>query len=319
VTLRPVVFAAAFGITFVGIGLWFAAGRNPEPDRRIISIAVSSNGRWIAAGTRAGSITVFDRDFPGRSRRIQAGSSELNDLQFSPDERLLAIANRGLSVHSVETQSQARILRSDDRNYGTARFSSDGRRLLTITGAATVEVLDPNSGALQLTICCSTIYGETTFSPDGTMIVTAGHWPAFWDTRSGKLLRRLTGDREFQTFRPIAFDPMRSWVLMGSQDGRVYCWEVSTGRRTATSRGHSGYVDSIAVPKDSPWIAYSAFGGAVRLWNPDSQVERLLGPTTASNLVAGKQPHSILLGTQTGFVEIWDTDKQQISQQYDLR
>jgi WD40 repeat protein len=315
---RPVIFAAVFGATLVSIGLWLGAEPNREPDRRIVSVAVSFSGRWIAAGTRAGSITVLDRERPGTLRRIQADSSEPNDLQFSPDERLLAIANRGLSVLSVEIQSQPRILRSDGRNYGTARFSTDGRRLLTITGSATVEVLDTNSGALQLKICCSTIYGETTFTPDSMVIVTAGHWPAFWDVRSGKLARRLTGDREFQTFRPIAFDPMRGWVLMGSQDGRVYCWDMRTGQRTATSQGHSGYVDSIIV-EDSPWIAYSTFGGAVRLWNPDSQSDRLLGPTATSNLVVGTQPHSLFFGTETGFVELWDTAEQKIIQRYDLR
>ena len=87
-----------------------------------------------------------------------------------------------MSVHSVETQSQSRILRSDDRDYGTARFSSDRRRLLTITGSAAVEV---------------------TVKPD---------------------LARMA---------PIAFDLVRGWVLMGSQDGRAYCSDVRTAQRTA--------------------------------------------------------------------------------------
>jgi WD40 repeat protein len=148
---RPATFAVVVGLCLATTGLWLGT-RPREPDLRIVSLSVSSSGRWIAAGTHSGSITVLDRDHPESLRRIQAGSSELNDLQFSPDEQLLAIANRGLSVHSVEALSQSRTLRSDDRNYGTAHFSSDGRRLLTITGSATVEVLDTNSGELQFKI-----------------------------------------------------------------------------------------------------------------------------------------------------------------------
>jgi WD40 repeat protein len=313
---RPAGIAVVVALSSVGIGLWFGAGRHSEPDRRIVSIAVSSSGRWIAAGTHTGSIALLDLG-NGSLQRISAGSGDLNDLQFSPDERFLAIANRNLSVASLGSLQR---LRSDDRNYGTIRFSSDGGRLLTITGSGTIEVLDAKSGELQLQICCSTIYGETAFSPDGTMIVTAGHWPALWDARSGKLVRRLTGDREFETFRPIAFDPVRGWVVMGSQDGRVYAWDLRTGQRAATSKGHPAYVDSIAVLKDSPWIAYATLGGPVRLWNPDNGMERFPENMTAtSNLIAGTRPHSILFGTAAGSVELWDTAAEIMLQRFDAR
>lgn len=317
---RPVVFAAVFGMGLAGIALWLDASRRPDADHRIVCIAVSSSGRWIAAGTHTGAIAILDRDNPGSLQRIRADSGELNDLQFSPDERLLAVATRELTTYSVGDLSRPRFLRSDDRNYGTARFSSDGRRLLTITGAATIEVLDADSGELQLRICCTTIGGETAFSPDGSMIVTAGHWPAFWDARSGKLVRRLTKDREFLTFLSIAFDSVRSWVLMGSQDSRVYAWDLRSGQRAEISRSYAGYVDSVVVLKDSPSIACVSRGGPVRLWNPESEAERRPGPMLAtSNLVAGTQPHSISFGTATGFIELWDIAGEKILQRYDLR
>ena len=316
---RPAAFAVVVGLCVATTGLWLGTRRR-EPDRRIVSLSVSASGRWIAGGTHIGSITVLDRDNPGTPQRIRDDVGVLNDLQFSPDEQLLAVANRGLNAYPVGGLNRPHSLRSDHRNYGTVRFSSDGRRLLTTTGAATIEVLDTDFGDLKVKVCCSTIGGEAAFSPDGSMIVTAGHWPALWDARSGKVVRRLTEDREFLTFLPIAFDPMRGWVLMGSQDGRVYCWDMHTGQRTATSQGHAGYVESIAVLKDSIWIAYAALGGPVRLWDPESGEERMLGTITAtSNLIAGTQPHSILFGTATGFVELWDTNEQKQSQQYDLR
>jgi WD40 repeat protein len=316
---RPAVFTVVIGLCVATTGLWLGS-KQPEPDHRVVSIAVSSSGQWIAAGTRTGSITVLDRDNPGTLRRMHDDAGVLNDLQFNPDERRLTIANRGLAVASVASLSPLRSLRSDDRNYGTIRFSSDGRRLLTTTGAATIEVFDADSGELQLKICCSTIGGDAAFSPDGSMIVTAGHWPALWGARSGQLIRRLTGDREFLTFLSIAFDLVRGWVLMGSQDGRIYTWDLRTGQRAATSSGHSGYVDTIAVLKDSPRIAYASRGGPVRLWNPNTGMETTTrAMTTSSNLVAGAQPHSILLGTDTGFVELWDTAEETMSRRYDLR
>ena len=312
------MFAAVFALSAAGVGLWVGSGPR-EPDHRIVSVAVSSSSRWIAAGTHTGSIAVLDQDRPSSLRRVSAGTGELNDLQFNPDDGSLAIANRDLAVLSVPGLN-LRSVRSDDRNYGTVRFSSDGKFLLTITGQATIETLDAESGELQLKVCCSTIGGEIALSPDGTLIVTAGHWPALWDARSGQLVRRLTRDREFLTFLAIAFDTRRDWVLMGSQDGRVYAWDLRTGQRTATSPGSAGYADSIAMLRDSSWIAYSSRGGQVRLWNPDSGIERQSGSMkTSSNLVAGAKRDSIFFGTETGFVELWDTAEETMSGRYDLR
>jgi WD40 repeat protein len=315
---RPAAFAVAFGLTVASLVVWHESRQTRAADHRIVSIALSSSGRWIATGTRTGSITLLDLELPWHRQRINASSGQLNDLQFSPDQRLLAVANRRLTVYSVEDLSLSHSLRSDDRNYGTARFSSDGRHLLTISSLA-IEVLDVDSGQTPLTVCCSTIYGEIAYSPDGLTIVSAGHWPVLWDARSGRVVRELTHDREFQTLRPIAFDMVRGWILMGSQDGRVYAWDLRTGDRTATSRAQIGYVDTIAVLLDTPWIAYSSFGGPVRLWNPDTGMETLLGPTTTSNLVTGTQPHSVLLGTESGFIELWNVSEKRMFNRYDLR
>jgi hypothetical protein len=90
------------------------------------------------------------------------------------------------------------------------------------TGNSVIETIDVYSGALRFEVCCSSIYGEAVFTPDGQTIATAGHWPRLWDARSGQLIGQFTENREFETFGPIAFDAGRDEILMGSQDGRVY-------------------------------------------------------------------------------------------------
>jgi len=159
------------------------------------------------------------------------------------------------------------------------------------------------------------------------MIVTAGHWPAFWDARSGKLIRRLTENREFLTFLSIALDPVRAWTLMGSQDGSVHAWDLRTGQPTETSRRtylpsviSRQYVDSVATVKDIPSIAYVCRGGRVRMWYPETEAEQQPAHMVAtSNLVAGAQPHMLIFGTETGFVEVWDIAQGRLSRRYDVR
>ena len=82
---------------------------------------------------------------------------------------------------------------------------------------------------------------------DGQEIANVGHWPRLWDAHSGRLVAPLTARREISTFRPITFDPSRDAILMGSQDGRVYAWDLKTKRRIAVSPPQPAYVDTLAV------------------------------------------------------------------------
>jgi WD40 repeat protein len=163
-----------------------------------------------------------------------------------------------------------------------------------------IELLDGRSGATQLAICCSTVYGEVAFTPDERSIANAGHWPGLWDSRSGQLMARLTKDRQFHAFGPIAFDQAHGTILMGSQDGRVYCWDLTTRQLTALSPAHAEYVNTIVV-SSTGLVAYAGFGGTVRLWNPRTGEEHSLAAAhPTSNLVLGPDGASIVFGTADG-------------------
>ena len=297
---KTVVIAVSLAVVSACVWMFLPAPRNRPIDRRISNVALSPTGAWIAAGTAQGPVRISNGR-PGTARRfIPLGRGPLNDLQFSPDERLLAVAGKDLVLYPLEQPAAPRRLRSDGRNYGTVRFSRDGETVLVVTGAGTIELLDARSGATRLTICCSTVYGEVAFTPDERSIVNAGHWPGLWDSRSGQLIARLTKDRQFHAFGPIAFDPPHGTILMGSQDGRVYCWDLTTRQLIAMSPAHAEYVNMIAI-SSMGLVAYAGFGGPVRLWNPRSGEERsLTAAHPTSNLALGPNGASIMFGTADG-------------------
>ena len=301
-----VLITLAASAIFISAWIIFLGSPDRSSERRISSLALSRSGTWLAAGTPQGMITVWEQGSGSAPRHIAFSRGSLNDLEFSPDERLLAIASRDLGLYDLGGSAAPRLLRSDGRNYGTSRFSEDGETILVITGTGAIETLDTRSGAARLNICCSTIYGEVTFTPNGRSIANAGHWPSLWDSRSGQLVARLTKDREVYTFRPIAFDQALDAIFMGSQDGRVYAWNLTTRQKLAVSPPLSDYVDSIAVSRDG-WVAYAAFGKVARLWHPQTGQQRgLSGSRPTSNLVAGPDGTSIIFGTADGEIEFWD-------------
>jgi WD40 repeat protein len=299
----------AFGLSIISFCAWivFVGSRKPQIERRISNIALSRKARWLAEGTSHGNITVWDRSKGNASRQINFHHGSLNDLQFSPDETLLAIAGTDLGLYNLDKSAAIRLLRSDERNYGTVRFGGDGETLLVVTGRAVIESIDVQSGTTRLKLCCSSIYGEATYTPDGYAIASAGHWPSIWDVRSGQLVGHLTTNRQFYTFRPIAFDDAHGTILMGSQDGRVYIWGLTTKRLVAVSPAQSDYVDALAVSADG-LVVYASFGKALRLWNPQTGQQRSLpSALPTSNLILGPDGTSIIFGTAEGRIEHWDT------------
>ena len=303
-----VLIALSISAIFLCVWIVFIGSRSRPIERRISNVALSRTGRWLAGGTSQGKITVWDRGDGTAPRQIDFPQGPLNDLQFDPDEHLLAIAGRDLGIYSPEQSGGPRLLRSDERNYGTVRFRRDGQTILVITGTGAIETIDTHSGVTRLKVCCSTIYGEVTFTPDGQAIANAGHWPSLWDARSGQLIARLTKNREFYTFRPIAFDSGRATLFMGSQDGQVYAWDLVTKRLIAKSAPQSAYVDTLAV-STTGWVVYAGFGKVLRLWNPQTGQERSFpAARPTSDLVLGPDGTSIIFGTADGEIESWDAE-----------
>jgi WD40 repeat protein len=295
--------AAAMVCVWITVASW--SGRPLE--RKISVIALSRSGKLFASGTSSSRITIWTPRTEAAARQVEFARGSLNDLAFSPDERFLAIAGADLEIADLQNPDVRRLVRSDARNYGTVRFSRDGKNLLVVTGTGLIERIDADSGATRVTICCSTIYGDVAFTSDEQAIVNAGHRPGIWDVNSGRRIGVLTPTRESFTFRPIGFDPVQGSILMGSQDGRVYVWDLATRERLAVSAPQSGYVDTLAV-STTGWVAYAGFGAMLRLWNPRTGEQRSFPharPT--SNVLFDEDAGVILFGTADGHIESWNT------------
>lgn len=296
---------------FLAAGASFlTVSRAPERlETAVTRIAVSADGRWLAAGGAQGRIYLGDLD-TGTERRFHAPAGALNDLQFSPDAAWLAVANRNLTLYRVAKHGPPVPIRQDGRNYGSAAFSPDGRTVLTITGGGEIEVLEVAGGRTLVRSCCSTIYGEVAFTPGGTLFVSAGHRPSVWDAHSGGLRCRLTSERDFFASGPVAIDAQRGRLLIGSQEGIVRLWDLAMWRLSGASPPRSpGWVESIAVEHETGWVAYSGSHDVVKLWHPDSGfLRQLRDARPSSNLAFRPGGKQILMGTAAGTVEFRDAE-----------
>ncbi len=301
-------FALASSFVLLGVG-WilvnFLPRRLASPKIRVL--AMSESGRQMAAGTAEGAIRIWDLKERNQALRLESSPGTLNDLRFTADERFLAIANRNLTLVQLEaTRSKIEIV-ADESNYGSVRFSPDGNSILTINGKGAILLVDLRSKSVAEKHCCSTIWGDVDFGLDGSLALWAGHWPGVLDLHSGRLLGRLTATPEVMTFGPVFIDRFKNSIFMGSQDGRVYQWDLGTRKLLRTSPAQAGYIRTISPLGRSGYIAFASDSGPVKLWNPETGNSRTVPDAlTTRNLIFDGNRNLTAIGTAKGEVEFWD-------------
>ncbi len=307
----PRLFSAVAAIAILLL-LLAVSMMTPQPRIAIAVrvLAISPAGLGLAVGMSDGTIYECASQDLTDCRSLDA-KGRLNDLRYS-DFGELAIADQNIRLIELHG-SPAKLIRSDGANYGTVRFESGRRRILTINGKGKVLNVDLESGNTSTVFCCSTIWGEVDFIDGGDKAVWAGHWPGIWHVSEDKLLGRLTAQREEMTFGPIAMDLEERLLYMGSQDGRLYQWSIDSRELLAKSTLLSGYVMTVSILGTSGWVAYASQPGIVRLWNPKANVHRIVEPARgASNIVFDQRRGLAVFGTESGAIEFWDLPNERL-------
>jgi WD40 repeat protein len=295
---------------------------------RLSHLAVSPDGRTLAAGDQAGRTRLWDtstrQPLPGPPQlpKLDGQPDPLHALVFSVDGRLLLTASSStiyrwdLAAHQA-AGSHDITSPSHPSGLSSVTVSRDGHRLAVGTEGRVVwlDLMTWKQASAPLLVDHNSVPDRLALSPDGrllAMITTsattggaAGRSTAvLWDLASRRRIRTLDADGA------LAFSPdSRTLAVSHQQRGEILLLDPATGKHRRTLTGHTAGVLGLRFSHDGATLASAGWDDTAIVWDlaTGRARETLRGHTAAVTGVAfSPDDRTLYTASWDQRVIVWD-------------
>ncbi|MDZ4764238.1 MAG: protein kinase [Chloroflexota bacterium] len=205
------------------------------------NLAVSADGRWIAAGEQDGAVSVWNVEARALAWRTVGHSDTVNAVAFSGASVVSASSDSTIRFWDVTTgDAVGDALTEHQDEVWSIAFSADGQRMA--------------SG-----------------SEDGALIL--------WDVETRRPLIEPLTTRQGSVWR-VAFSPVAPIMASGGADNRVYFWDAETGDAIGEPlEGHTNWIWALAFSPDGRLLASSGVDRTIILWDVETHAMVTQFPT----------------------------------------
>lgn len=280
----------------------------------VAAVAFSPDNKLLASGSY-GQVAVWDVPSARPVKVLTNVLGAVNDLKFSPDGTILAVAGgqpsaKGdLRLYQVADWKLLAVLRGHDDVVFSMAFSHDGTRLVSASFDHTVRVWDVTSRQpLRSFTYHSDFVYAVAFSPDGKYLASAGKDRVvnLVNADSGKSVFTFSGME--QDVMALAYSPDGKSIVSSGFEAGIYWWNPTTGERAKLQGGHGVAVHELAFSKDGKRLVSAGADRTVRVWDgtTGTALKSLAVGSIAYAVAISPNNKLIASGSFDGLTRLWD-------------
>jgi WD40 repeat protein len=289
----------------------------PPPLRRALviplgspvhSIALSDDGRWVAAGLASHLIRVSDAKSGELVATLRGHSDRVVALAFSADRSLLAsgswdgtakiwdiAAGRDLKTLGVRGSVSAVSL-SDDGGWLAVGATDKSVHLLDLRGNSGTRELKGHKRSVQALAFSPNSKSLASAAPDERILV--------WAVGADADPRQLPSPPHGAT--TLAYSP-NGRLLASAGGGEVKVWDTDSGSAEATTNT-PGWLYSLAF-EGGKWLSASTAGGAphtIQVWQGSRKLAAVPHDGTVRLITWSRNGERLATAAEDGRVLIWE-------------
>ena len=285
-------------------------GKPASSDDESESAVFSTDGRFIAAGSGDGTVTLSDAKTGDKLRKLENHTSGSYGVAFSPDGHWLASAgfDNTLKLWDLQSGQSLPPLKGHTGYVTCVVFHPDNRRVVSGSIDKTIRIWDAQARSVDILYGHAGSISSIAVGPNGKLLVSgsADRTVGIWDLDT----KRQTGSLKGHAGEVISvsISPDEQLIASASMDTTIKIWNVSTGNVIRTIEPGSGEIDAVAFSPDGKFIVSGGIDKMVRIWETATGqlVTVLAGHTAKVNSVSfspdGKQ---ILSASSDKTLRIW--------------
>ena len=261
--------------------VWSTRRRAPvrqlDPPHEILqSVAISPDGRWVAAGTERPVAYVWDLNTGHLAHELETNGDVLS-LAFSPDSRLLAVGSfppdddGAGAIQLIDVVSGKPLWTNSDQLMlvRSLAFDDSGSSLASVSDDGSARIWETATGHEKWFTAGYTSAGQgVAFSPDGRLLATTsrGRRIRVWSTMNWAEQPAFVSP--CRSTNTIKFSLGGSFLVAGDPCSTMKVWNVGTRRVQRTIEADQiwsfdispddrflAWADTTIYPKAQQWIA----------------------------------------------------------------
>ena len=228
------------------------------------SLAVSNNGRWVAAGTST-EVIVWDINTHEKVFVYEERGHVLNGVDISPDSTRLVteVGNGRVIVWDLATREPILTLHHE-RSVSAAKYSPQGDRIATATYHDSIRIWDAFDGRLLVNVNVKVTpwFNTGLLWFNNHLFILSDHAIKRLDASTGLELTEWPVT-DVNDFSCIAI-PKHGEFIVYSTKHIVTFWDTLTRARLRRIK-HSEFIRSVALSPDDRLLAIGGDGGKITI------------------------------------------------------